>query len=93
MRAKLSQVYRRSADRERLASLVRGGSPDRPIAVASAAVIEIRVGAMNCADCGWTYRLLEHVRAAPGVRRVDVECRGCSTHRSFWFRLTANEPN
>ncbi|MGE0546093.1 MAG: hypothetical protein AB7O24_00265 [Kofleriaceae bacterium] len=93
MRAKLSEIDRRSADRELLARLLRGGSPHRPIVVESAAMIETRVAAMNCIDCGWTYRLLEHVRAAPGVRRVDVECRGCSERRSFWFRLSGNEPN
>jgi hypothetical protein len=57
------------------------------IIVKSAAVIEPRVAAMNCPHDGGTYRLLEHERAASGVRRVDVTCRQCSEARTFLFRI------
>lgn len=64
------------------------------IVVRSAAVIEPRVAAMNCPHDGGTYRLIEHERAAPGVRRVDVTCRQCSEARSFFFRIVPPlEPN
>jgi hypothetical protein len=80
-------------DRERLARLVRGGSRQRPIVIGSAAVVETRVAAMTCPRCGGTFRLLDHVSEGAGQRRVDAECRQCSTPRSFWFRLSASEPN
>lgn len=73
---------------ELLASLLPGGSRDRPIKVASAAVVEVRTSALNCPHCGiGTYRIAEHVAPAAGLRRVDVTCRHCSTPRSLWFRL------
>ena len=65
-----------------------------PIVVRSAAVIEPRVQNMICPSCRFgEYRIHEHERAAPGIRRVDVACRFCSTPRSLWFRVAAQEPN
>ena len=79
---------------EHYASLLPGGSRDRPIRVSSAAVVEVRAQAMTCPHCGiGTYRIVEHVAPAAGVRRVDVTCRQCSRARSLWFRLVPNEPN
>lgn len=75
---------------ELLVSLLPGGSRDRPIKVTSAAVIEVRAGSMVCPACEiGTYRIGEHVShlGTPGLRRVDVACRHCSTERSLWFRL------
>jgi hypothetical protein len=64
------------------------GSREFPIQVTSAAVVEVRTGALNCPDCAiGTYRIGEHVSPARGLRRVDVTCRHCSTERSLWFRL------
>jgi hypothetical protein len=80
-------------DRELLASLSPGGSRERPIRVASASVVEVRTSALPCPLCGGSYRLDEHVSLAPGLRRVDVHCRHCSTPRSLWFRIVDREPN
>jgi len=93
MRDQLNQVLRRERERERLAALLPGGSPERPIVVAFTAVIEPRVLRMSCVHCGGEYRLHDHERPAPGVRRVDVGCRQCSAPRSIWFRLVPREPN
>lgn len=79
--------------RERLAALSPGGSPERTIGVTSAAVIEVRAAAMACPQCGGLYRLLEHTRPVPGVRRVDVACRRCGVPRALWFRIIDAEPN
>src|SRR5258707_15721752 len=76
----------REQAREQLAALSRGGSPRHAIAVASAAVIEGRAVAMACPQCGGTYRIHDHTRRTPGLRRVDVACRECSTRRALWFR-------
>ncbi|HSR99625.1 MAG TPA: hypothetical protein VLM79_21380 [Kofleriaceae bacterium] len=83
----------REQARERLAALSPGGSPHHAIAVASAAVIEGRAAAMACPHCGGTYRIHEHTRPTPGLRRVDVACRQCSTPRVLWFRIEDREPN
>ena len=78
---------------EALASLVRGGSPLRPIIVASSSVIESRTAALACPLCGGEYRIHEHTRPVPDLRRVDVGCRHCSTPRTLWFRIAPSEPN
>jgi hypothetical protein len=78
---------------EALAQLVRGGSPVRPIVVTSASVIESRTKALACPLCGGEYRIHEHTRPVPGLRRVDVGCRHCSTPRALWFRIAPSELN
>jgi hypothetical protein len=89
----LHQALRREHVREQLASLQPGGSPRRAIDVTSAAVIEPRAATMPCPHCGGLYRIHEHTRPVPGLRKVDVACRQCSTPRSLWFRIVVNEPN
>jgi len=79
--------------RERLAALRPGGSARWAIEVSSAAVIEPRSASMPCPHCGGLYRIHEHTAPLPGVRRVDVACRNCSTPRSLWFRIVVDEPN
>jgi predicted Zn finger-like uncharacterized protein len=80
-------------DRELLATLMPGGTRERPIKVASASVVEVRTAALACPRCGGSYRIEDHVAPASGLRRVDVTCRHCSTPRSLWFRLVSFEPN
>jgi hypothetical protein len=87
------QALRREQARETLASLLPGGSVARPIVVTSAAVIEPRALAMLCPLCSGEYRLHEHTRPVPGLRRVDVGCRQCRTPRTIWFRLVEPETN
>ena len=89
----LHQALRRERAREQLASLQPGGSSSRTIEVASAAVIEPRAATMPCPHCGGLYRIQEHTRPVPGLRKVDVTCRQCSTARSLWFRIVVDEPN
>ena len=79
--------------REQLARLSPGGSPERAIRVASASVIESRAAAMPCPQCSGLYRILEHTRPVPGLRRVDVACRYCGVPRTLWFRIADHEPN
>lgn len=91
--SKLAAAVRRETAKERLASLERGGSPDRPIRVASASVIESRTAALACPHCGGAYRVHEHTRPVPSLRKVDVACRHCSTPRTLWFTIVPSEPN
>ena len=87
------QALRREHTREQLASLAAGGSPERPITVTSAAVIEPRTMSMPCTHCGGEYRILEHTARWHRVRRVDAQCRHCSAPRTLWFRLVDHEAN
>jgi hypothetical protein len=90
---RMQLAERREQALERLAALSPGGSPHRAIPVASAAVIEVRAATMACPQCGGLYRIHEHTRPVPGVRRVDVACRRCSTPRALWFRIENRELN
>ena len=87
------QAVRREQAREELAALAPGGSPYRPIEVTSASVIEVRAEALPCPRCGGQYRIHEHTRPVPGLRRVDVACRRCSTPRALWFRIVEQGVN
>lgn len=81
-------------DRERLAGLTTGGSPDHPIVVSSVAVIEVRAHAMPCHQCESETRVGDHtVDHATGLRVVDVSCTRCAAKRQLWFRLVLDEPN
>lgn len=81
-------------DRERLAALSTGGSPDHPIVVDSAAVIEVRAHALPCHQCDSEVRVGEHaVDRATGLRVVELSCTRCAAKRRLWFRLVADEPN
>ena len=89
----LELALRREARRELLAALSPGGSPECPIEVTSAAVIDGHVEhALSCPLCRGSYRLHEHTRPAPGLRRVDVACRRCSTPRVLWFTIVDADP-
>lgn len=93
MSKQLQAAIRREAAKEKLAALARGGSPTRPIRVTSASVIEARTAALACPQCGGEYRIHEHTRPIPSLRRVDVACRRCSTPRTLWFTIESSEPN
>ena len=80
-------------DREKLASLVAGGSAERPIEVASSAVIEGRVRATPCPQCEGELGVRDHRSAGAGMRAVDVSCRICGTPRTLWFRIVSDDPN
>jgi len=75
-------------ERERLAKLLPGGTPERPVLVTSASVIEPHAtAAMACPQCGGTHRVDEHTRPIPSLRRLDVTCRQCGVPRALWYRI------
>ena len=80
-------------DREKLAALSPGGARERPIEVASAAVIEVRASSLACPQCEGRYRILDHRSAGGGVRCLDVICRQCGAPRTLWFKIVTDEPN
>src|SRR4051794_28716626 len=80
-------------DREKLASLVAGGSAQRPIEIDSSAVIEGRVRAIPCAQCEGSYRIADHRSTGAGLRALDVRCERCAVARTLWFRIVSAEPS
>lgn len=77
-------------DRERLFELERGGSPERPIDVAAASVVEVGARAVECPRCNGQHHLDEHVAVViqgMRLREARLTCKECGSHRSLWFRL------
>lgn len=86
--ARKAEEFARS--RERLFALTPGGSPDKPIDVESAAVVEIRARGVACPRCEGEHAVDEHAAvSAHGerLREARLRCRKCGSRRSLWFRL------
>jgi hypothetical protein len=84
------------AARERLFSLEVGGSPERPLSVVSAAVVEAHAESVPCPRCAGRHEVLEHVAltvAGSRLREARLRCRQCGTTRSLWFRIADTGPN
>ena len=80
-------------DREKLAALSPGGTPEHPIAVGSSAVVDVRVSALPCPQCAGEYRLVDHEAPGAGLRKVSVTCRRCGVPRVLWFKIVVDDPN
>lgn len=77
-------------DREKLAALSPGGAPERPVRVATVAVIEGRAKAEPCPLCDGAVELLDHAaveREGAALRELTVRCRRCHVSRSRWFAI------
>ncbi len=102
--AKRARTERRDAARDavklaearlKLAALEAGGSPERPIEVTSASIIEPHAAGLACAACGASTRVEEHsaktIMDASGsprpLRIVHVRCTRCGVARDIYFRL------
>ncbi|HMJ13484.1 MAG TPA: hypothetical protein VK524_18825 [Polyangiaceae bacterium] len=86
-----------ATQRRRLARLELGGTPERPIQVPSASVIEVQALARPCLACeALRLRVLEHrAEELAGVRLrvVDVSCAVCAEPRRFFFEIANVGPN
>jgi hypothetical protein len=83
-------------DREKLARLEPGGSPDRPVVVVSASLIEVHARTLRCTRCESDLRIEEHVAptvAGQRLRVVKMVCPRCGTRREAWFRIEASLPS
>jgi hypothetical protein len=83
-------------DRERLARLEPGGSPERPIALESASQVEVHASSLRCTRCDSELRVEEHLArtiADQRLRLVRLVCSRCGTSRDAWFRLEAKLPS
>lgn len=108
--AKRERTVRREAERTgvklaqarlELASLEPGGSPDRPIEVSSASVVEPHASSLECAACGGPSRVEEHSAVTVpdkagtprSLRVARVRCTCCSVVRQIYFKIAAALPN
>jgi hypothetical protein len=83
-------------DRERLARLEAGGTPERPVEVESASQIEPHALALPCVRCEGANRLDEHAAVTVDgerLRTVRMTCARCGTRREVWFRLAPILPS
>lgn len=77
-------------DREKLARLEAGGTPERPLDVDSASIVEPHALSMRCLRCDGANRLVEHTAETVGgarLRAVRLSCGRCGTPRTVWFRI------
>jgi hypothetical protein len=75
-----------------LAARERGGSPDLPLTVESASVIEPIANGTPCVVCGANVRVQEHEAktiAGNAVREVTVKCVMCGVARKTYFDVGA----
>jgi hypothetical protein len=83
--------------RERLAALEPGGSPERPLDVSSASLVEAKALALPCLRCDAVEpRLDEHAAGRAGahiLRTVRTHCGRCGAGRTLYVRVVAAGPN
>jgi hypothetical protein len=74
-------------ERERLAAAAPGGARDRPIVVASVAVIESMARSTPCVQCGGELQLQDHAAPEGKLRVTRMVCRLCHAPREIWFSI------
>jgi uncharacterized protein YbaR (Trm112 family) len=82
--------------RRKLLALEAGGSPDHPLVVPSAAVIEARAESVACPDCEGALRVSAHeAHAYEGelLREVTLTCRSCGAALRLFFQIMVARPN
>lgn len=95
-RGELRATEKLAAARERLFELEPGGSAERPIEIATAAVVEAQAESLACPRCSGRHELEEHLAVTlRGVRlrQARLRCRQCGSRRSLWFRIADLGPN
>jgi len=83
----LRKLVRRT---EALVGELPGGSPERPIDVASASIVDGKARGTPCIQCGGDLELRgDRATTTPrGVlRELALACRRCHAPRTLWFRI------
>ena len=81
---------------EALAGKLPGASPENPLEVSSASVVEGAARATPCVQCGGELELRgdRATSTARGVlRELALVCRLCHVPRTLWFRVTPPAAN
>ena len=76
--------------REKLAVMEDGGTPEFPLEVESASLVEPRAEALPCLRCESAMRSEEHAAETfegESLRVVTLQCRSCSARRTVYFRI------
>lgn len=83
-------------DKEKLARMERGGSPERPIEVDTSSVIDGRARSTPCPLCEgsliWNEQTAERI-GGEILRAVHLVCARCHAPRTFWYRIVTTGPN
>jgi hypothetical protein len=99
------RAVRRAADREqeklardlaKLAAASPGGSPERPIVVASPSEVEVHAAGMPCPICQSPVRVEEHAAETIDGARLRVArvlCSFCRARRNVYFQLASARLN
>jgi hypothetical protein len=75
---------------ERLAAGVPGGSPENPIDLPPASVVEGTARGTPCPQCGGELEIAnDRATSTPRgvVRELRLICRHCHAPRTLWFRI------
>lgn len=83
-------------DRERLAPLEPGGTPERPIEVTTAALVEPKARSLPCPVCHESVRVADHTAetiAGDPLRLAHVACPMCGHARIVYFVVRPPLPN
>jgi hypothetical protein len=96
----LSPLIRQRRDRRRLEAQIEertedalrapGATPDNPVEVGSASVVETRATSSPCPVCGSRVHAERHVVETIGDRRLRVvwlHCRRCGHRRPFYVHI------
>jgi hypothetical protein len=78
--------------RSKLALLEPGGSPERPLAVSSASVVESRAESEPCLRCDGRVRCDEHTTLATDrglLRVVHLRCPACGATRTMYLQIAS----
>lgn len=96
LRENARTVTKLQSARQRLFELEVGGSPERPLPVLSAAVVEAHAESVPCPRCDGKQEVVEHVAVTISgirLREARLRCRQCGMTRSLWFRIDDVRPN
>lgn len=67
-----------------------GGTPERPIDVSTAALVEPKARSVACPRCDEVLAVESHdahTDERGRLREVSLRCRSCGTTRKLWFRI------
>jgi hypothetical protein len=75
-------------DQQRLAELLPGGSPERPVEVPVSSVIDGRARSTPCPLCQGALQLLEQTAEkidGRSLRATHMQCQRCGVKRALWW--------
>lgn len=92
LRERARQSEKLFAARSKLAALEPGGSPERPLEVSSASIVESRAETEPCLRCDARVRCDEHTTLASErglLRVVHLRCPSCGATRTMYLQIAS----